>query len=133
MAHLGFDADAQTNPGGSRLSCAGLTPIERGLPAHSAPLGFHFLQGSALPVELRGGAVVAVHGSWDRQPPRPPAVLWLPWSERARTLGPAVTLISGFQLSDGSRWGRPADVMPGPDGALYASDDAAGVIYRIEP
>jgi glucose/arabinose dehydrogenase len=29
-------------------------------------------------------------------------------------------------------WGRPVDVITGPDGALYVSDDRAGVIYRIK-
>ena len=28
-------------------------------------------------------------------------------------------------------WGRPADVLVMPDGALLVSDDSAGVIYRI--
>ena len=27
--------------------------------------------------------------------------------------------------------GRPVDVVTGPDGALYVSDDHAGAIYRI--
>jgi glucose/arabinose dehydrogenase len=132
-ASLRFDADAQNNPGGQLLDCATLTPIERGLPAHSAPLGFHFLQGSALPASLRGGALLAAHGSWDRQPPRAPAVLWLPWSRSQRTLGAPVTLVSGFQAANGARWGRPVDALPGPDGAIYVSDDQAGAIYRIVP
>jgi glucose/arabinose dehydrogenase len=29
------------------------------------------------------------------------------------------------------RWGRPVDALPGPDGALYVSDDTAGAVYRI--
>ena len=128
-----FDRDAQTNPTGARLDCASLAPIERGLPAHSAPLGFHFLEGSRLPSPWTGGAVVAVHGSWDRQPPRPPAVLWLPWEASTHTVGAPIALISGFQLASGDRWGRPVDVVPGPDGALYVSDDTAGAIYRIVP
>jgi glucose/arabinose dehydrogenase len=123
----------QNNPGGKRLDCATLAPINRGLPAHSAPLGFHFLEGSSLPARLTQGAVVAVHGSWDREPPRPPAVLWLPWSRARHNLGAAVTLISGFQLPNGSRWGRAVDALPGPDGALYVSDDTAGAIYRFVP
>jgi glucose/arabinose dehydrogenase len=131
-ADMRFDPDAQTNPSGA-LRCATLPRIQRGLPAHSAPLGFHFLQGSRLPGPWRNGAVVAVHGSWDRQPPRAPAVLWLPWEARARTLGPAIALVSGFQQPDGSRWGRPVDAVPGPDGALYVSDDQAGAIYRLAP
>ena len=42
-------------------------------------------------------------------------------------------MITGFQLPNGSRWGRPADVVAGPDGALYVSDDTAGAIYRLMP
>ena len=131
--NMPFDADAQTNPGGRRLNCAKLPRVNRGLPAHSAPLGFHFLQGSALPAPWRSGAVVAVHGSWDREPPRAPAVLWLPWKAGSRMLGAAITLIGGFQEPNGSRWGRTVDAVPGPDGALYVSDDQAGAIYRIVP
>jgi glucose/arabinose dehydrogenase len=133
LANMSWDDDEQNNPGGARLDCGKLPPINRGLPAHSAPLGFHFLEGSSLPTPFTDGAVVAVHGSWDREPPRPPAVLWLPWSNSGRTLGSAVTLISGFQLANGSRWGRAVDALPGPDGALYVSDDSAGAIYRFVP
>ncbi|HEX3975702.1 MAG TPA: hypothetical protein VHW96_05525 [Solirubrobacteraceae bacterium] len=128
-----FDADAQTNAGGKALNCAKLERINRGLPAHSAPLGFHFLEGSQLPAPWRNGAVVGVHGSWDRTPPRAPAVLWMPWEAKGRTLGPARTLVGGFQHADGSRWGRAVDAVPGPDGALYVSDDTAGAVYRIVP
>jgi glucose/arabinose dehydrogenase len=128
-----FDDDAQTNPGGQTLDCAKLAHINRGIPAHSAPLGFHFLKGSKLPAPWRNGAVVAVHGSWDRTPPRAPAVLWMPWQSKGHTLGATSTLVGGFQHSDGSRWGRAVDAVPGPDGALYVSDDAAGAVYRIVP
>jgi hypothetical protein len=44
-----------------------------------------------------------------------------------------VSLTDGFQESDGSRWGRPVDAVPGPDGNLYVSDDTAGAIYRLSP
>jgi glucose/arabinose dehydrogenase len=30
-----------------------------------------------------------------------------------------------------SEWGRPADVLPLPDGSLLISDDLAGAIYRV--
>jgi len=133
LADVPFVADAVTNPGGIHLDCAALPPIEVGLPAHSAPLGISFLEGSAIPPPWSGGAVVAVHGSWDRQPPRSPAVLWMAWDAVKHTLEPAVTLVTGFQNADGSRWGRPVDAVPGPDGALYVSDDTAGAIYRLMP
>jgi glucose/arabinose dehydrogenase len=133
FGNMRFDADAQTNAGGRRLDCTKLPRIDRGLAAHSAPLGFHFLNGSSLPAPWNAGAVVAVHGSWDRQPPRAPAVLWLPWEAGSRTLGAAVTLVGGFQAPNGSRWGRTVDAVPGRDGALYVSDDQTGAIYRLVP
>jgi glucose/arabinose dehydrogenase len=133
MSDIPLVPDAITNPGGTILHCATLAPIEVGLPAHSAPLGFHFLEGSALPAPWSAGAVVAVHGSWDREPPRAPAVLWMPWNSSTGTLEPSVTLIGGFQEADGSRWGRPADAVAGPGGALYVSDDTAGAVYRFVP
>jgi glucose/arabinose dehydrogenase len=132
-ANVPFDDDAVTNPGGAALDCAALPPIEVALPAHSAPLGLNFLEGSLLAAPWAQGAVVAVHGSWDRQPPRAPAVLWMAWDSASDTLEPALTLVAGFQNPDGSRWGRPVDAVPGPDGALYVSDDAAGAVYRLAP
>jgi glucose/arabinose dehydrogenase len=126
-----FVPDATLNPLGRSLDCAKLKPIERGLPAHSAPLGLTFLEGSSLPAPWDGGAALAVHGSWDRQPPLAPAVLWLAWDAHTHLLGAPVEIISGFQLTGGSRWGRPVDAMPGPDGSLYVTDNLAGAVYRV--
>jgi len=133
LAGVPLVPNSVTNPGGGALDCATLKPIEVGIPAHSAPLGLTFLAGSKLPAPWTSGAAVAVHGSWDRQPPRAPAVLWLDWDTAKGTLLPGVTLAGGFQNADGSFWGRPVDAVPGPDGALYVSDDAVGAIYRLAP
>jgi glucose/arabinose dehydrogenase len=133
LADVPLVPDAVTNPGGKKMNCAALAPIEVGLPAHTAPLGMTFLEGSKIPAPWSGGAVIAGHGSWDRQPPRAPAVLWLAWNAPKGTLEPAVTLVSGFENADGSYWGRPVDAVPGPDGALYVSDDKAGAVYRLAP
>ena len=133
LANVLLVPNSATNPGGNELDCAALAPVEVGLPAHSAPLGMTFLESSKIAAPWSDGAAIAVHGSWDRQPPRAPALLWLAWNAAARTLEPAVSLVSGFQNADGSNWGRPVDAVPGPDGALYVSDDAAGAIYRLVP
>jgi glucose/arabinose dehydrogenase len=126
LARVPFVADALTNPGGKHLNCASLPKLQVGLPAHSAPLGLAFLEGSKVPAPWSGGAIVAVHGSWNREPPRAPAVLWMRWNGAKHTLTPSVALITGFQNADGTRWGRPVDAVPGPDGALYVSADTAG-------
>ena len=133
LAGVPLVPDAATNPDGNELDCAALAPIEVGLPAHSAPLGMTFLEGSKIPAPWSDGAVIAAHGSWDRQPPQAPAVLWLAWNASKGKLEPAVTLVGGFENSGGSFWGRPVDAVPGPDGALYVTDDTAGAIYRLAP
>jgi glucose/arabinose dehydrogenase len=133
FADVPLIADAENNPDGKALDCAALPPIEVGLPAHSAPLGMSFLAGTKVSAPWSGGAVLAAHGSWDRQEPRAPAVLWLPWDEKTHTLLPAQTLVGGFQEADGERWGRPVDVVAGPEGDLFVSDDTAGAIYKLTP
>ena len=123
--------DVQTNPDGSRLDCSKLAPIEQGLGAHSAPLGMVFAGDPGLPAPYGAGALVGVHGSWNRTPPRAPEVSFFPW--RAGALGAQQTLLGGFQGPDGKRWGRPVMAVQGPDKAVYVSDDQAGAVYRMAP
>ena len=124
-----FVRDIQTNPDGTKLDCAALPPVEQGMGAHSAPLGLSFASSPGLAGGYGAGALVGVHGSWNRTPPRPPEVSFFGWREG--TLGPQQTLLTGFQGADGSRWGRPVMAVQGPDRALYVSDDFAGAVYRI--
>jgi glucose/arabinose dehydrogenase len=129
-ANLPLIRDVQSNADGTKLDCAALPVIEQSLGAHSAPLGMSFVDG-ALPEPYAHGALVGVHGSWDRQPPRAPEVSFFPWANGG--LGSQQTLVGGFQAVDGSRWGRPVDAVAGPDGAVYVTDDAADAIYRVAP
>lgn len=129
-ADLAFIRDMSTNEDGSRMDCAALPPVEQSMGAHSAPLGLAFTDG-VLPQPYAAGALVGVHGSWNRQPPRAPEVSFYPW--RDGTLGNQQTLVGGFQADDGSRWGRPVAAVVGPDGAVYVTDDYAGAVYRLVP
>jgi glucose/arabinose dehydrogenase len=124
-----FVNDIETNPGGTKLDCAGLPRIEQGLGAHSAPLGMSFTAG--LPAPYDKGALVGVHGSWNREPPRAPEVSYFPWTNG--TLGSQRTLVGGFQDESGDRWGRPVAAVVGPDGAVYITDDQADAVYRLAP
>jgi glucose/arabinose dehydrogenase len=129
-ANLPFIRDVQTNADGSNLDCARLPPVEQSLGAHAAPLGLSFTE-SVLPAPYASGALVGVHGSWNRQPPQAPEVAFFPWQNGS--LGNQQTLVGGFQTEDGTRWGRPVAAVTGPDGAVYITDDYADAVYRLAP
>ncbi|CRZ17068.1 PQQ-dependent sugar dehydrogenase [Mycolicibacterium neworleansense] len=124
----GFIRDMETNADGSEMDCAVLAPVEQTLGAHSAPLGMSFAE---LPEPYGPGALVGVHGSWNRQSPQAPEVSFFGWRNGA--LGAQQTLVGGFQADDGTRWGRPVAAVTGPDGAVYITDDYAGAVYRLAP
>ncbi|WP_305789688.1 PQQ-dependent sugar dehydrogenase [Symbioplanes lichenis] len=130
---LGYVAQPLRNPDNTVLDCATVARTALGLPAHSAVLGFTFTHGSALPPSLARGALLTSHGSWNRTPPREPNVAYSAWDDTANTLTPPETLVTGWQNADGTRWGRSVDAIPGPDGALYVTDDQAGLVYRLAP
>ncbi|SDU92308.1 Glucose/arabinose dehydrogenase, beta-propeller fold [Microlunatus sagamiharensis] len=127
-----FVRDVQTNADGSKLDCATLAPVEQGMGAHSAPLGLSFTTAAGLPAPYGSGALVGIHGSWNRTPPRAPEVAFFPYGSDG-TMGDQQTILTGFQSPDGERWGRPVSAVEGPDGAVYVSDDDAGAVYRMQP
>jgi len=84
---------------------------------------------TTFPAEYRGDLLLAFHGSWDRDVPTGAKVVrvhvanGLPVSYE--------DFIAGWQRPDGSRWGRPVDVMVYKDGSVLVSDDQADAIYRV--
>ncbi len=126
-----FVRDVETNADGSKLDCAALPPVEQGMGAHSAPLGLSFTTGAGLPAPYGTGALVGIHGSWNRTPPRAPEVSFFSYVDTK--MGDQQTILTGFQDAGGDRWGRPVAAVQGPDGAVYVSDDVAGAIYRLAP
>lgn len=110
-------------------ACDGVAPPEVELQAHSAPLGLTFYTGDQFPEEYKGAIFVAYHGSWNRSVPTGYKVVQI--SMDSGTPGPVQDFAVGWLGENGSAWGRPVDVITGPDGSLYVSDDSGGVIYRI--
>jgi glucose/arabinose dehydrogenase len=108
--------------------CAGTTAPAIMLPAHAAPLGMTFLSTTAFPTEYRDDAIVALHGSWNRAQPSGYKLVRVKFNQDKPVQ--LIDFTTGW-LSEIGAWGRPVDVVVGPDGALYVSDDRAGIIYRI--
>lgn len=96
--------------------------------AHVAPLGIRFLRHPDRALDTARAALVALHGSWNRSTPSGYSVVLLRWDETGRIS--ETPFLEGFRGAQGLI-GRPVDVVESPDGALYVSDDYAGVVYRL--
>lgn len=116
---------------GSRGDCEGVAQPVVEMQAHSAPLGITFYDGEMFPEEYHGDLFVAFHGSWNRSVPTGYKVVRLPF-EDGRAGDAVEDFATGWlDLDSNNASGRPVDVLVGPDGALYVSDDKGGYIYRI--
>jgi glucose/arabinose dehydrogenase len=135
-AHYGWPycyGDRIPTPDGGFASwgqCNTTVPPALEMQAHSAPLGITFLRNATLfPEEYRGDALVAFHGSWNRDEPTGAKVVRI----RVRDGRPVgiEDFVVGWQDAAGRRWGRPVDVLVARDGAVLISDDQRGTIYRV--
>jgi glucose/arabinose dehydrogenase len=123
--HAGAIADPEF---GKKHSCNEFAMPAQQLGPHVASLGMRFYTGTQFPSAYRDRVFIAEHGSWNR----------------SRKIGYRITTVrvennravayepfaTGW-LQGETAWGRPADVLVMPDGALLVSDDLAGAIYRI--
>ncbi len=126
--HNGVLRDQQFGAGGS---CERVTKPAIEMQAHSAPLGLAFYTGSAFPADYSGDLFVAFHGSWNRSVPTGYKVVRARFQDGKPT-GQVEDFVTGWLPDNGrSSWGRPVDLIVGPNGDLYLSDDALGVVYRI--
>ncbi len=124
--HQGDSADPEF---GARRPCSEFTPPVAKLGAHVAALGMRFYRGTQFPPAYRGNVFIAEHGSWNRSSKVGYQVVRVPIDAQGRA-GTPEPFLTGF-LEGQSAWGRPADVLPLPDGSLLVSDDTAGAIYRV--
>lgn len=98
------------------------------LQAHMAPIGFRFF-GKNAPAGYSGDGLVCWHGSWNRSKPVGFKVQRIRFAN-GRAVS-AEDFLSGF-LQGKTRFGRPAGVAITPQGVVYISDDANGVVYCVK-
>jgi glucose/arabinose dehydrogenase len=114
--------------------CQTATPPAITFISHSTPIGITFLDKTNWPAEYKNDAIVALHGSWNRQKPSGYKLVRVKFDDDKPT--EVVDFATGWlntnqDTGNANVWGRPIDVIVGADGALYVSDDRAGYIYRI--
>ncbi len=110
---------------GDQRKCAEFIPPEVRLGPHVAALGMRFYRGAMFPSQYKNSIFIAEHGSWNRSDKI---------GYRVTTVNPVTGRYEVFAegwLQGEQAWGRPADVLPLPDGSLLVSDDRANAIYRV--
>nr|WP_232071375.1 PQQ-dependent sugar dehydrogenase [Paraburkholderia pallida] len=125
--HGGDVADPEFGAG---HPCSGFTPPVAKLGAHVASLGMRFYTGTMFPPGYRDSIFIAEHGSWNRSKKVGYRVVRI-IANADGTDAHQEVFAQGWLNSDETEWGRPADVLPLPDGSLLISDDYAGAIYRV--
>ncbi len=125
FCHAGDTGDPEF---GHLKACSEFTPPAVKLGAHVAPLGMRFYNGAMFPAAYKNNIFIAEHGSWNRRSKVGYRVMRV---VTVQGKPPQQEVFAEGWLQGQSAWGRPADVLVMPDGALLVSDDQAGVIYRI--
>lgn len=110
--------------------CPGSIGPALAMQAHSAPLGIAFYSGTQFPASYTNNAFVAFHGSWNRADPTGYKVVRIREQE-GRPVAAEDFLWGFFDAGSRTTSGRPVHAVPGPDGALYVSDDDTGNIYVV--
>lgn len=119
------------NPEYGSADCSQIEPPAITIQAHSAPLGLAFYTGTQFPREYRGDAFMTLHGSWNRSVPTGAKVVRVKVDSAGHQATGVDDFVTGWQLPDGSRWGRPVGLLVLPDGSLLVSDDTGGKIWRV--
>lgn len=96
--------------------------------SHSTPIGITFLNKAIVPSAYQNDAIVALHGSWNREKASGYKLVRVKFKDNQPI---AVEDFATGWLKNNQAWGRPVDVIVAPDGAILVTDDRAGLIYRI--
>lgn len=116
-------------------NCSQTEPATIEIPAHSAPLGLAFITSNKWPSQWKNNLLVAYHGSWNRSVAVGYKIVRFKADKKGKVSETADFITGWLSPSAGSGqakiYGRPVDLKFGPDGALYVSDDTAGVIYKV--
>ena len=106
-------------------------------PGHYSPASIAFYHAEQFPEHYRGGAFVALKGSWNRAPMPQDGyiVAYVPFEDAAPT-GDWEVFADGFKgfetlYERGNAVYRPQSVAIHPDGSLYVLDNIKGRIWRI--
>ena len=131
-AYIGSHEDPVTKGQRPDLVAKTVIPDVVLTPAHSAVLDFTFYTGNQFPVDYRGGAFLAFHGSANRAQRVGYEIGFIPF-KGGHPSGRTRDFLTGWMLSPDKAevWGRPVAVLQMRDGSLLISDDGGKKLWRI--
>ena len=128
-SYFGRHVDPRVKPPRPDLVATALVP-DYALGAHVAPLGLAFYTGSTLPERFRGGALVGLHGSWNRDDLTGYKVVLVRFAN-GRPVGTPEDVLAGFLNAQGQARGRPVGVAIAADGSVLVADDVGNTVWRV--
>jgi glucose/arabinose dehydrogenase len=130
-SYYGQHVDVRAQPSRPDLVATAIAP-DYALGAHTASLGLVFYRGNLFPQRYFGGAFIAQHGSWNRNPRSGYKVVFVSFAA-GRPVGTPEDVLTGFVSSQGDALGRPVGVAVDGAGALLVADDVGNVVWRVKP
>jgi glucose/arabinose dehydrogenase len=130
-SYFGQFVDDRIQPQQPDLVAKALKP-DYALGSHTASLGLTFNTADLFGPEMKNGAFVGQHGSWNRIPRSGYKVLFVPFAN-GKPSGPPRDVLIGFLDADDKAKGRPVGVRIAKDGALLVADDVGNRIWRVTP
>jgi glucose/arabinose dehydrogenase len=130
-SYFGDHVDTRVEPRRPDLVQKAMAP-DYALGAHTASLGLAFNTGNLFPPEMKGGAFIGQHGSWNRKPRSGYKVIFVPFKDGKPSGGPQ-DVLTGFLNDSGEAQGRPVGVRLDRHGALLVADDVGNTIWRVTP
>ncbi|WP_429809563.1 PQQ-dependent sugar dehydrogenase [Ensifer sp. B1-9] len=127
----GQHVDERVKPQAPELVARAIKP-DYALGAHTASLGLTFNTGDLFGRDMKNGAFVGQHGSWNRIPRSGYKVIFVPF-DNGKPSGPPRDILTGFLTDDGKALGRPVGVAIARDGALLVADDVGNKVWRVAP
>jgi glucose/arabinose dehydrogenase len=128
-SYYGTHVDSRVEPQRPDLVARAIVP-DYALGPHTASLGLAFYEGQALPARYAGGAFVAQHGSWNRDPLSGYTVVFVPFGD-GRPTGLPIDVLTGFLTESGNARGRPVGLAVDQDDALLVADDVGNAVWRL--
>jgi glucose/arabinose dehydrogenase len=130
-SYFGQNLDVRIEMPDPKLVASALKP-DYALGSHTASLGLTFNTADLFGAEMKNGAFVGQHGSWNRMPRSGYKVIFVPF-RGGRPSGPPMDILTGFLRADDTAAGRPVGVAIDARGALLVADDVGNKIWRVTP